>query len=241
MATSNLNQTDLEAAISSTIDQATRQQILDDLIAAGIGYTSPDDGATIPVQEGAAISNPDPDANVLIEINPNNTVYVDANLKAIIEATDSDVMLSVIGSGPVLVATGAGNDYVSFVSSRGTDFIGDTTVFAGAGNDTVFGGGASELHGGSGDDVLVSGSVEEGKPSTLYGGTGSDTLIGGWGDDSLYGGDGDDWLSAGPGLATRFSTAARGMTPSSVANTCSARRLRRRARRRRRRRRALRG
>ncbi|MGY3483416.1 hypothetical protein ACVW1C_001299 [Bradyrhizobium sp. USDA 4011] len=53
MVTQNLNQTGLKRAISSTIDHATRQQILDYLISAGIGYTSPDDGATIPAQEGA--------------------------------------------------------------------------------------------------------------------------------------------------------------------------------------------
>lgn len=86
MATSNLDQTDLEAAINSTIDLATRQQILDYLISTGIGYTSPDDGATVPVEQGAGISNPDPDANVLIEINANNAVHIGANLKAIIEA-----------------------------------------------------------------------------------------------------------------------------------------------------------
>ena len=49
MATSNLDQTGLKAAIHSTIDHATQRQILDYLINAGIGYTSPDDGATIPV------------------------------------------------------------------------------------------------------------------------------------------------------------------------------------------------
>ncbi|MDH2380173.1 hypothetical protein [Bradyrhizobium sp. CER78] len=82
-----LNQTQLKVVISSTIDHASRQRILDYLISAGIGYTSPDDGATIPVQQGAGIGNPDPGANVPIETNANNTIKLDAKLKAIIEAT----------------------------------------------------------------------------------------------------------------------------------------------------------
>ncbi|KIU45314.1 MULTISPECIES: calcium-binding protein [Bradyrhizobium] len=199
MATSNLDQADFEAAINSTIDPATRQQLIDYLIAAGIGYTSPDNGATIPVEQGAAISNPDPDANALIEINANNTVHIASNLKAIVEATNRDVTLSVIGSGSVLVATGAGNDYVSFVSSRDADFIGETTVFAGAGNDTLYGSAsaaANTMDGGDGNDLLVgsSGTVAE------YGGSGNDILYsnardllgvvleGGAGDDTLVGG-----------------------------------------------------
>ncbi|WP_291532294.1 calcium-binding protein [Bradyrhizobium sp. UBA2491] len=151
------------------------------------------------MEQGAAISNPDPDANALIEINANNTVHIASNLKAIVEATNRDVTLSVIGSGSVLVATGAGNDYVSFVSSRDADFIGETTVFAGAGNDTLYGSAsaaANTMDGGDGNDLLVgsSGTVAE------YGGSGNDILYsnardllgvvleGGAGDDTLVGG-----------------------------------------------------
>ncbi|WP_050626312.1 hypothetical protein [Bradyrhizobium viridifuturi] len=124
MATYNLDQTDLKHAINSTIDHATQQQIFNYLINSGIGYTNPDDGTAVPVQVGAGISNPDPSANVLIETNANNTVNTDANLKAIIEATNSDVTLSVNGSTPVLVATGNGNDQI-FINNTG-----DTTVLA---------------------------------------------------------------------------------------------------------------
>lgn len=150
MVTQNLNQTGLKAAISSTIDHAARQQILDYLISAGIGYTSPDDGATIPVEVGAGISNPDPDANVLIETNANNTIKLDPKLKAIIEATKSDVTLTVNGAAPVLIATGAGNDEITFNNNRGT------TVLAGAGNDTVYGGGVGHetMDGGAGNDCF---------------------------------------------------------------------------------------
>ena len=69
MATSNLDQADLEAAINSTIDPATRQQLIDYLIAAGIGYTSPDNGATISVGRGSD-QQPDPDANALTRSTP---------------------------------------------------------------------------------------------------------------------------------------------------------------------------
>ncbi|UFX43049.1 hypothetical protein HAP47_0027995 [Bradyrhizobium sp. 41S5] len=115
MTTRNLDQAHLKAAIDATIDHATRQQILDYLINAGTGCTSPDDGATIPVEVGAGISKPDPDANVLIETS----------------AINSDVTLTVNGSPPVLVASGAGNDYVSFNNN------GDSTVLTGAGNDLL--------------------------------------------------------------------------------------------------------
>jgi len=55
MATYNLDQTDLKAALTPSIDPAIQQQIIDYLINAGVGYTNPDDGTAIPVQTGGAI------------------------------------------------------------------------------------------------------------------------------------------------------------------------------------------
>lgn len=111
------------------------------------------------------------------------------------------------------INSGAGNDTISFIGSKGITQVkvnsgeGDDTITlhknyktslvdAGEGNDTVQGGtGADTIHGGEGDDHLMGGGGND----ILYGDSGDDALYGEAGNDTLYGGDGNDRLSGDKG------------------------------------------
>src|SRR4051812_34866600 len=133
MSTYNMDQSDLRTAISAQFDLQTRNQIIDYLVEK-TAFTDPDDHSRIPVQTGVGIQQPDPNANVLIELNANNTVHSDSSLAAIIENTSSNVTLILetnfedptFGNGgevipsprpqvpdrDTLIATGRGSDQV---------------------------------------------------------------------------------------------------------------------------------
>src|SRR5262245_39374167 len=157
MATYDLDQTQLDAALSANFDAQTRADIIDCLNHAGVfNPTATVDNSLFPSNSNA---------DIFSVLSPFATINTDDPPSAIIANTSQDTTLNIIGHHDVLVATGGGNDQI-FLNDRGND-----VVFSGAGNDVVIGGaGRDSIHAGAGND-------------TLDGGTGNDVLDGGAGND----------------------------------------------------------
>jgi Ca2+-binding RTX toxin-like protein len=101
----------------------------------------------------------------------------------IVNATNGDDVVTVIGAGPNAQVTGL----ASVVSVSSASAVNDRLT----------------VNGLAGADVIDASAVATGSiPLTLAGGDGDDVLIGGSGDDTLLGGAGDDVLIGGPGNDT---------------------------------------
>jgi Ca2+-binding RTX toxin-like protein len=88
-------------------------------------------------------------------------------------------------SGPDVIRTGGGNDYIQGLSGR-------DRIYGGAAGDLISGGtGRDRLYGGRAADTLYGGGGND----KMYGGNGHDWLIGSKGKDGLFGGEGDDFFN----------------------------------------------
>lgn len=161
-----------------------------------------------PGDDKIAVSAGD-NGSLLVDINGRTVPFSkDCAKYLIIDAGDGNDSVTVDKDvkTPLLIAGGAGNDF----------------IIGGSGNDTIYdNSGANEIHGGAGNDVIVSHGlgVEAGNGfvSRLYGeegndylegsngrdyldgGEGNDSIYGLGGDDELYGGAGKDYLDGGKG------------------------------------------
>ena len=163
-----------------TGDEATVQQIGDDLIVTGSS------GADV-----IRIRFNNRSGDLIVGLNDQVFGPFDPTGQIRIESGDGndEVVLSRNLTLPASIHGGAGDDFMR--GGGGNDHIiggpGNDDLRATLGNDT--------LEGGEGDDILRSGDGND----ELVGGAGNDTLLGSIGDDLLEGGDGNDFLRAGRG------------------------------------------
>ncbi|HAM70036.1 MAG TPA: hypothetical protein DCM86_00140, partial [Verrucomicrobiales bacterium] len=138
----------------------------------------------------------------VLSASPTTVTAINAN------GGNDTVTLTSVGSAPVSIDVGAGNDVIH--GSPGNDVLiggpGDDIIDGGGGSDTIYGNGGNDtltatgtegstLDGGDGNDIL---NGSEG-PDTLRGGAGNDQIFGNGGNDTIYGGAGDDSIQGGAG------------------------------------------
>jgi Ca2+-binding RTX toxin-like protein len=234
MATYDLTQAELSAAISGNLDASVRDFVLNFLFDEdssgsddgpgnsefgrshmpgspgnsefGLGHNQAPDTITVQISDTFEPLNPQADALVLN--NAHGTVEAKGQLDAIIQNVSGDSDLRVTGNQDLLVATGTGDNFVDMQGAAGDDIVltgsGNDTINDGKGNDTILGG--------AGNDFIDGGEGEEqlfdgeAGRDTIFGGDGNfDTVSGGDGNDSLVGGDGDNQLlTGGTGADTIF-------------------------------------
>lgn len=144
-------------------------------------------------------------------------------LAAVSLTSGNDTYTAPVGSNPVAVNGGIGNDTIT-----GAD--GNDQLYGGSGNDVLKGGkGKDYLEGGDGADTLYLGSYYDysyvygytdnlgtyrsgyyvysvdANPEVADGGAGADTIYGGYGSDVLYGGDGADIIYGEESFYTNLS------------------------------------
>lgn len=123
-------------------------------------------------------------------------------------AGDDIIDESGVGTTPVVVTAGDGNDDITL---NGVN----STAYGGEGNDTVAANhGKDSVFGGEGDDSLMG----QGSADTVDGGNGMDELYGGAGNDRLYGGEGDDYIVGGNGDDVMYGDKTHGQKDGTLGN-----------------------
>jgi Ca2+-binding RTX toxin-like protein len=225
MATYDLTQAELSAAINGNLDASVRDFVLNFLfdedssanaqfgLSQAMGHNGPpgDDTVTVQISDGFQPLNPQ--AEALLLNSDHGVVEAKGQLDAIIQNVSGDSDLRVTGHQDLLVATGIGDNFVDMQGAAGDDIVltgsgndtiqdgkGNDTILSGDGNDLIVGGDGKEeqlFDGGAGSDTIYGG---EGNFDTIAGGDGSDSLIGGDGDNQLIeGGNGADTIFGGDG------------------------------------------
>jgi Ca2+-binding RTX toxin-like protein len=121
--------------------------------------------------------------NDIINISSDDAGVVHVSM---IHSGDIAVSQSFEGVNRVIVEGAAGNDRITFISSKNIP----VTLLGGAGDDRIEARGRKvTLSGGAGNDDLIGRGL---LPMLFYGGTGNDRIMGTRGVDTIYGGAGED-------------------------------------------------